>query len=351
MRYSISFILVLFLLLSISPLINANDKEFDPESLRSMIVEIQIPTRDRVISQSGIIVSNRGHILTSADEPVWNLADTDEIVNIRIFPIDVTSYTVQGRFATEVIDRVALIEIIDNTSNEDNATEGFNLPHFNPVVEGGSTVSFLEAIVGVTYSNIGQDGVILTQGVINTISSSPTAPDNVEVVYYGTGITVDSTGSGGLILDQSGRFVGLLTTIDTNRQFAEIMPIGAICLENPAICQTIIQTNRPNPEIRNRPPTGTWQLINGIGQTNGTRISDGQVQMEYYCSVLGLDARTNNTQEYWECFDHTDPSQTFVLDEMHHDIICQQTYADPMAIAFQLSFEGVPPALSWRCYG
>lgn len=351
MRYGMSFILALSLLLSIPPLVSADDEDFDPESLRNMIVEIQLPTRDRIISQSGIIVSNQGHILTSASELIWNLADADETVNIRIFPIDGPPYIVEGRFSNEVIDRVALIEIIDDTSNEGTEPATFNLPHFNPVVEGGVTVGFLEAIIGVTYSNIGQDGVVITQGVVNTISKSLTAPRDIEVVYYGTGITVDSTGSGGLIVDQSGRFVGLLTTIDTNRQFAEVMPVGAICLENPTICQTIIQTNRPNPENRNRPPTGMWQLVDGIGQANGARVSDGQVQVEYYCSVLGLNVRTDDTQEYWECFDDTDPSQTFVLDEMHHDIICQQTYADPTAIAFQLSFEGVPPALSWRCYG
>lgn len=338
--------IVVFVLISIAFTINVN-ADFIPEDLKPVVVQVEVPGRERPISQSGILVTSQGHVLTALGDEgdaLWGAYDDDATVTIHIFTEEGSRLTFEAQFATDVVERVALLEIIEG----ENLDALANLPYYNPIVNGGAASGFLQSISSFSYTNIGQEGIAVTEGIINSVARLVTAPDDLPTNYYLTALTIDETGLGGLIVNTEGSFIGLVTLLQD--QLAEVMTISSICLENPTICQIILEANRPNPENRARPPSGLWQLTDGIGLTNGGRVSDGQVQLDYYCTLLGMDISMDAAQDHWQCVSSEDASIVLPLEPWHHDIICQQTYRNPEAIAFQLAL-GVAPAQSWRCYG
>lgn len=332
-------ILSLLVLLFSSTVIKAQK---DVQPLKAVIVEIAIEDNP---SQSGILVTDKGHILTAASDALLNI-QPDTSISIRAFPNGTATdaITLTAHLVEEVGLSAALLQIDASDHSAD-----LKLPYLN-VIAQSSEVGFLDTVYGVSYSNIGKQGVVVTENRVNTVRF--TAPqDYLPGKYYGTSLTLDFTGLGGLIVSADGNFVGLISTLNPNEQFAEVTTIETICFNDPSICNEILEANRPVPDNRTKPKSGLKQLTNGTGQVDGSRISNGQVQMEYFCKRLGMDTRIDSDQTHYECVDRKDQSTVFVLEAVDHDIICQQTYHNPAAIAFQVKITGISPAQSWRCYG
>jgi hypothetical protein len=88
---------------------------------------------------------------------------------------------------------------------------------------------------------------------------------------------------------------------------------------------------------------GGYLLRNGRGRTNGARVTNGEFQVEYYCSAYGYAGQIRRDNNYWYC-------GNFTLRQHDFNIICQDTYNNPRAWALQNGNSNIR-AFNWRCYG
>jgi hypothetical protein len=117
------------------------------------------------------------------------------------------------------------------------------------------------------------------------------------------------------------------------------------------ICAEIMEGYRPNQSNRETRPAGKRWLEGGIGVGSGSAVPRGEIEVPYYCEMLGLRARPNIDETQWECYSSRDGQAKYALNAFDYDIICQQTYRNPFAIAIQDGNPYVQPAYRWRCYG
>lgn len=97
-------------------------------------------------------------------------------------------------------------------------------------------------------------------------------------------------------------------------------------------------------EVLNRsvPPLGATLLQGGTGLTNGAPMSDGNFQVEAYCSVSGKGGDINENGVDWFC-------GSTKLTPLDFDDICNRTYKISNAIAIK-NGTGEKEAYKWRCY-
>jgi len=327
------------------PVVSVANEQMDLDELGRALVGIYI---DGEVVQSGLVVTPDGHILTTPTINLEDAFDTDTPVSVRFLNGD--NVFTQNDFSVSALaldseEGLAALLQIDTLPEVSGAT--LNLPHFNPIVESVAT-SYLKSVSAITISPLDPNDYISINGQVNSIVTRTS--DFLPGIYYRSRMAIGVGGQGGMLIDADGGFIGLIAIPDQEVPIVEALPIEAICLNNLMICRIIIESQRPEPQNRNRPTSGLWQLTNGIGLTDGGQISNGQVEAEYYCTRLGFTMRVSEDERVYECVSPSDSVNVFPLEAVHHDIICQQTYRNPEAIAFQMNIAGISPAFSWRCY-
>jgi len=88
-------------------------------------------------------------------------------------------------------------------------------------------------------------------------------------------------------------------------------------------------------------------LMNGQGLSTGGSVSNGEFQVEGYCSILNSEYGVSEDGTDWYCT--FQGQRALTLREIHFTEICQLTYDNPNAIAIQDGTSG-PAAFRWRCY-
>jgi hypothetical protein len=93
-------------------------------------------------------------------------------------------------------------------------------------------------------------------------------------------------------------------------------------------------------------------LQNGVGLSNGRRISDGGMQVQGYCNPQYLEGYTavSHDNDHWYCHRSQGSSDRAQLTQEDFDRICQLTYSNPNAVAIQSDGPSIP-AFSWKCFG
>lgn len=99
------------------------------------------------------------------------------------------------------------------------------------------------------------------------------------------------------------------------------------------------------PTDRTRAPQGAVLLTGGISRTNGQRIGDGELRVEYYCNSQGYGVTNDNNN--WYCTSGGRNVLTLTAEDF--DIMCQHTYSNFYAFAIQ-NGQGAIPAFRWQCY-
>jgi hypothetical protein len=89
-------------------------------------------------------------------------------------------------------------------------------------------------------------------------------------------------------------------------------------------------------------------LMNGTGQSNRRRVSNGEFQVEYYCSRYSHGNGISNNNNDWWCT--RNGTRTHTLRQSDFNQICRDTYNVTDAVARQ-DGSGSIPAFRWRCYG
>lgn len=89
-------------------------------------------------------------------------------------------------------------------------------------------------------------------------------------------------------------------------------------------------------------PTGASLLKNGKGITNGAAVTDGNFQVEGYCSQKNLGAVRFDGSTTWYC-----GSKALVVSDF--DAICRKTYSNQNAFVIR-SATGPTTGYNWRCF-
>lgn len=88
-------------------------------------------------------------------------------------------------------------------------------------------------------------------------------------------------------------------------------------------------------------------LQNGRGLTTGNPVSNGQFEVEAYCTSINTSYGVDEDGNQWYCTQNG--QRILTLGRAEFDDICFRTYNTPGAFAEQLD-NGEPPAYRWRCY-
>jgi|GEM_PF-6761636 len=88
-------------------------------------------------------------------------------------------------------------------------------------------------------------------------------------------------------------------------------------------------------------------LTNGRGITNSAAMSNGEFQVEGYCSLLNSEYGVSEDGTDWYCT--FQGQRALTLRQEHFNDICQRTYSNANAVAIQVN-NGQVPAYRWRCY-
>lgn len=96
-------------------------------------------------------------------------------------------------------------------------------------------------------------------------------------------------------------------------------------------------------------PTPVRQAVllqNGIGLSTGNPMSNGNFEVEGYCSAINTSYGVTRDDNFWYCT--SNGQRILTLGTAEFDDICFRTYRVPGAFALQ---ENNPvPAYGWRCY-
>lgn len=105
-----------------------------------------------------------------------------------------------------------------------------------------------------------------------------------------------------------------------------------------AIPPTVIRADGPIPNTR--------YLQGGRGISSGAIMNNGNFEVETFCSLLNVEYGVSRDSNDWFC---TFAGQrALTLREHHYTEICDLTYNNDDAFAYQISGVG-EPALGWRC--
>lgn len=88
-------------------------------------------------------------------------------------------------------------------------------------------------------------------------------------------------------------------------------------------------------------------LTNGRGLTTGGTVTNGQFEVEGYCSILNSQYGVSEDGTDWYCT--FNGQRALTLRQEQFNDICQRTYNNSNAIAVQVN-NGQPRAYQWRCY-
>ena len=88
-------------------------------------------------------------------------------------------------------------------------------------------------------------------------------------------------------------------------------------------------------------------MTNGIGLTNGQTVTNGEFQVEGYCSSINPNYDVTEDGDFWYCTENG--NRILILGVAEFDDICIRTYNNPAA--FAMKNEGIAQAAyAWRCF-
>ncbi len=94
-------------------------------------------------------------------------------------------------------------------------------------------------------------------------------------------------------------------------------------------------------------PTGPYLLTGGRGLTTGATMSNGEFQVEGYCTILNPSYGVDEDGERWYCTQNGE--RVLALGTAELDDICFRTYGVAGAYAQQIP-GNQPAAYRWRCF-
>jgi len=368
MRYAGGVVATLLMLCIGTVALKAQDAAFNVEDVASTIVRLQ--NLDREIENaegefgplfhSGLIVSSDGLIFSAN---VDFLTETGDQLEISLFTeldeLPVPTYLGEVIAPDDSFDSsVIAIQITHDIDGNEIDPTTLDLPYINPI-STTVMVDFTDVMFTASYPDVGENYLTTTQGTITAFDKpfNFTTEDVLEeVLVYQSDAIIDFQGLGGPVLNFAGQFVGIgielpQTTAQSDDTLVQIMPISSICIIMRDICVQLLEKYRPTPEDRTARPSSRFWLTDGIGLTTSEVVPRGEVQPEYYCSMLGLRARMDTDETVWECYRAGSGETMYTLTAFDYDIICQQTYRNDEAVAIQDGSAFISPALRWRCYG
>lgn len=92
---------------------------------------------------------------------------------------------------------------------------------------------------------------------------------------------------------------------------------------------------------------GDRLLTNGRGISNSANVTNGEFQVEGYCSLLNSEYGVSVDGTDWYCT--FQGQRALTLRQEHFNDICQRTYSNINAVALRVN-NGQTPAYQWRCY-
>lgn len=334
-----------------------DDAAFDVNEIASAVVRLE--NIDKGVVQSGVFITADGLIVSANVDFLIEPGDIFEISTFTSLEMLPEKKFIGEAVPVEEFDTVIAIQVTEDADGNPIDPETLELPHLNPIVST-VTVNFLDTVFTVGYPSVGSGYLTTTRGQITAFDKvSNFVTDNVdESLYYQSDVTTDFEGLGSLIVNFAGQFVGIAVELpidDTDSRsddiLVQIAPVTSMCATIRAICNEIMGGYRPTPENRIERPGGRYWLTDGIGLTTGGILPRGEVEVDYYCEMLGLRARVDAEETVWECFSPSDEETRYTLKAFDYDLICQQTYRNPEAVAIQDGSKFIPPAMRWRCYG
>jgi hypothetical protein len=352
----IAWILVVGFLLPAS--IRAQDAAFDVNNIAEAVVQL-INLEENLPPQTGVFVTSDGMIVT-ANVDGETFLEGDE-AQISIFStINSPPTPAYLGVVIAVDDVIAVLRITSDIEGNEIDTSALDLTHYNPI-ERTVTADLLETVFAVSYSQVGGGVITTTRGQINGFDKiqNETTPELLpELQFYQSNVTLDFQGLGSPLVTFSGDFVGIAIELPvedrgplTDDVLVQVAPVTTLCATIRSICMEIVEGYRATPENRTTRPAGMYWLENGIGLTTNASVPRGEIEVEYYCEMMGLRARMSADETVWECYTNVTGETQYVLDSFDYDVICQQTYRNPNAVAIQDGNRFVSEANRWRCYG
>lgn len=109
---------------------------------------------------------------------------------------------------------------------------------------------------------------------------------------------------------------------------------------------TRVPAPKSAPQNRNSVPSGSALLNGGRGITDGSRMNNGNFQVEAYCTRGGYTAQHDGND--WFCQNRSG-NRVFSLSIADYDAICRETYGNSRAFVIR-SGNSSTRAFNWRCY-
>lgn len=258
--------------------------EAEIETLSRSVVQLLVARTDGSSHQgSGVLVSPEGVIFTAA-HVVENAFD----IRIAIFDTEgippQLAYTGRVQYISSLLD-FAVVEIVADINGQSIDPSNLNLPY----IEQWSTVPLirLENIYVWGYPAI-SSGLSSTDGTITGVQ------DNQQgIVLYETGAIFATGGSGGLITNAKGEYVGIpiyfRTDVQADAQLTTFIPLSTICEIETEVCvyqpETEIATT-PSPNISNSCIEQEWNYAQPPYEQIEIAAIEGCEEIEHYLASL-----------------------------------------------------------------
>ena len=165
------------------------------------------------------------------------------------------------------------------------------------------------------------------------------------------GVAVTNSQTQSTMTPNSQTVVLIYTSTATSLHTAGVMPTRTPSATSTRI-PSATPTRTPSATTTRTPsattvPRNANLLIGGIGLSDGSYMTNGEFQVEYYCTDQGWGINHNNQD--WYCVNRNN-TRVYTLVQQDFDQICQETYNNSTAFAQQISSNQIR-AFNWRCFG
>ncbi len=206
-------------------------------SIASAVVQLQVQSSaGRAERGSGVLVSPNGIIFTNAHI-------VRDALEIEVAMVSGYGEQPTPRYRARTLNRMevdgldfAMLEIYADDNGQDIDPDNLNLPYLNV---DNIEVSISLSVYIVSFQQLGAGTVSMMPGAITTKIPRKMGNDNSYTVYQ-TDANFSDGGSGGAVINQSGRLIGVAWEFSPDpiafSQLATFIPISTICEYEPAAC-------------------------------------------------------------------------------------------------------------------
>lgn len=235
-----------------------------------------------IVDSTGVIYTNR-HVVEGADDFAILLVD-----DMREVPV--LGYYASLVGMSEDLD-FAILQIDRNENGRSLNTGSLNLP---TVPISKSEISHGDRVYIFGFPGIGEGYLVLTQGTITTIENGSISGKRLPV-WYQTDAEISPGNSGGLVVNESGEFIGIPTAVQsegrTLGRLGGILPMTAVAALLASGVELVTQQQIQQP---NTPAVTTGGVhvdcANNVSFDNGVEIIVRQMRsgFTYTATAIGI---------------------------------------------------------------